>query len=86
MIHVRGERGDNPRCWLWVCVTLTTLAHHVDEVWMREAYRRITARGHPAVGTAVQYCVKDTTLATLLFSRSDEHGESVDVPTTSEIR
>ena len=22
-------------------LTLTTLAHHIDEVWMREAYRRI---------------------------------------------
>ena len=23
---------------------LTTLAHHVDDVWMREAYRRVAAR------------------------------------------
>ena len=38
-------------------LTLTTLAHHVDEVWMREAYRRIrkdAAAGVDGV-TAAQY-------------------------------
>ena len=38
-------------------LTLTTLAHHVDEVWMREAYRR--TRKDAAAGvdgvTAAQY-------------------------------
>ena len=38
-------------------LTLTTLAHHIDEVWMREAYRRIrkdAAAGVDGV-TAAQY-------------------------------
>ena len=38
-------------------LTLTTLAHHVDDVWMREAYRRIrkdAAAGVDGV-TAAQY-------------------------------
>ena len=38
-------------------LTLTTLAHHVDDVWMREAYRR--TRKDAAAGvdgvTAAQY-------------------------------
>ena len=38
-------------------LTLTTLAHHIDEVWMREAYRR--TRKDAAAGvdgvTAAQY-------------------------------
>ena len=38
-------------------LTLTTLAHHIDEVWMREAYRRVrkdAAAGVDGV-TAAQY-------------------------------
>ena len=38
-------------------LTLTTLAHHIDEVWMREAYRRIRKDAAPGVDgvTAAQY-------------------------------
>ena len=54
-------------------LTLTTLAHHVDEVWMREAYRRI--RKDAAVGvdgvTAAQY---------------EAEGEPVGVARTVQVR
>ena len=30
MIHVRGERGDNPRCWLWVCLSADAVRMHID--------------------------------------------------------
>ena len=38
-------------------LTLTTLAHHIDEVWMREAYRRVRKDAAPGVDgvTAAQY-------------------------------
>ena len=30
MIQVRGERGENPRCWLWVCVSEDAVRRHID--------------------------------------------------------
>ena len=29
-IHARGERGDSPRCWLWVCLTADAVRLRVD--------------------------------------------------------
>ena len=28
--HGRGERGDSPRCWLWVCLTADAVRLRVD--------------------------------------------------------
>ena len=30
MIHVRGERGENPRCWLWLCLSEDAVRMHID--------------------------------------------------------
>ncbi|MCY4469589.1 MAG: transposase [Thiotrichales bacterium] len=30
MIHQRSERGENPRCWLWVCVSEDAVRMHID--------------------------------------------------------
>ena len=29
-VHARGERGDSPRCWLWVCLTADAVRLRVD--------------------------------------------------------
>ena len=43
MIHVRGERGDNPRCWLWVCVSADAVRMHIDPTRSARAARVLFA-------------------------------------------
>ena len=53
-------------------LTLTTLAHHVDDVWMREAYRRI--RKDAAAGvwcSETRLCCESPVGAILSLARSD---------------
>ena len=43
MIHVRGERGDNPRCWLWVCLSADAVRMHIDPTRSARAARVLFA-------------------------------------------
>ena len=43
MIHVRGERGENPRCWLWVCVSEDAVRRHIDPTRSARAARVLFA-------------------------------------------
>ena len=44
MIHARGERGDNPRCWLWVCVSEDAVRMHIDPARSAQAARVLFAK------------------------------------------
>ena len=39
MIHVRGERGENPRCWLWLCLSEDAVRMHIDPTRSARAAR-----------------------------------------------
>ena len=43
MIHVRGERGDNPRCWLWRCLSEDTVRMHIYPTRSAQAARVLFA-------------------------------------------
>lgn len=43
MIHVRGERGENPRCWLWVSVSEDAVRMHIDPTRSARAARVLFA-------------------------------------------
>ena len=43
MIHVRGERGENPRCWLWVCLSADAVRMHIDPTRSARAARVLFA-------------------------------------------
>ena len=42
-IHARGERGDSPRCWLWVCLTADAVRLRVDPSRSAAAARELFA-------------------------------------------
>ena len=44
MIHERGERGENPRCWLWVCVSEDAVRMHIDPARSARAARVLFAQ------------------------------------------
>ena len=44
MIHVRGERGENPRCWLWVCLSADAVRMHIDPTRSARAARVLFAK------------------------------------------
>ena len=44
MIHARGERGENPRCWLWVCVSEDAVRMHIDPTRSARAARVLFAK------------------------------------------
>ena len=44
MIHVRGERGDNPRCWLWLCLSADAVRMHIDPTRSARAARVLFAK------------------------------------------
>ena len=44
MIHERGERGENPRCWLWVCVSEDAVRMHIDPARSARAARVLFAK------------------------------------------
>ena len=44
MIHERGERGENPRCWLWVCVSEDAVRMHIDPTRSARAARVLFAK------------------------------------------
>ena len=44
MIHERGERGENPRCWLWVCVSEDAVRMHIDPTRSAQAARVLNAQ------------------------------------------
>ena len=43
MIHVRGERGENPRCWLWLCLSADAVRMHIDPTRSARAARVLLA-------------------------------------------
>ena len=43
MIHVRGERGENPRCWLWLCLSEDAVRMHIDPTRSARAARVLFA-------------------------------------------
>ena len=44
MIHVRGERGENPRCWLWLCLSEDAVRMHIDPTRSARAARVLFAK------------------------------------------
>ena len=42
-VHARGERGDSPRCWLWVCLTADAVRLRVDPSRSAAAARELFA-------------------------------------------
>ena len=44
MIHERTERGDNARCWLWVCVSEDAVRMHIDPARSARAARVLFAQ------------------------------------------
>ena len=44
MIHARGERGENPRCWLWLCVSADAVRMHIDPTRSARAARVLFAK------------------------------------------
>ena len=44
MIHARTERGENPRCWLWVCVSEDAVRMHIDPTRSARAARVLFAQ------------------------------------------
>ena len=44
MIHVRGERGENARCWLWLCLSEDAVRMHIDPTRSARAARVLFAK------------------------------------------
>ena len=73
MIHVRGERAENPRCWLWLCLSEDAVRMHIDPTRSARAARVLFAKlGEklPAILVCDRYCARVFSDAELALIRT----------------